>query len=271
MILFVFEGRKDEPKIMATLKYLFFRNGPEQVLCSFGTDTYTLWKEVQCHQKDGFEADVFQIVKERLHTRDDNSLDKYKSYQIDSIYLIFDYDPQNKKLGMDKLNSALHSLVRTFNNPMESGQLYISYPMVEALFCEDSFNDDKFVSSKVFLSDCSDFKKWCKKYAVAAKKNSLIFKTNKNHEIADSISDCCEEEVKDRWKKLVVSNVKKANYICNGSDCFSEVVENISQEIIFEKEIALYVSPAQEVAILSSFPFFLCDYFRGKGIFEFQQ
>ena len=77
MILFIFEGQVEEPKIMATIKQLFLSNIEEQLLCSFGSDTYTLWKDIVEYQKNGYEVDVFNIVKERLHSRGDYSLDKY--------------------------------------------------------------------------------------------------------------------------------------------------------------------------------------------------
>lgn len=96
MILLIFEGQKEEPQIMTTIKTLFFGRGKEQLLCSYGTDTYTLWRDIKLYTEDGYDVDVFQIVKERMHSRGDYSLDVYDSYSIDSIYLFFDYDPQTK-------------------------------------------------------------------------------------------------------------------------------------------------------------------------------
>ena len=101
MILFIFEGQVEEPKIMATIKQLFLSEIEEQLLCSFGADTYTLWKDIVEYGRDGYEIDVFNIVKERLRSRGDHSLDNYNSHQIESIYLFFDYDPQNRMRNPD--------------------------------------------------------------------------------------------------------------------------------------------------------------------------
>lgn len=173
MILLIFEGQKEEPQIMTTIKTLFFGRGKEQLLCSYGTDTYTLWRDIKLYTEDGYDVDVFQIVKERMHSRGDYSLDVYDSYSIDSIYLFFDYDPQNKKLGLQRLNKAVSELIDTFNNPMDNGQLFISYPMAEAVYCEDSIPSDAFMTATVSLNDCHGFKDWIKNYNIAKSKNTI--------------------------------------------------------------------------------------------------
>ena len=67
MILLVFEGQVGEPNGMTTLQHLYFSDAANYILCSYGTDTYTLWKDVKRHELDG-EADVFAIMKERFLT-----------------------------------------------------------------------------------------------------------------------------------------------------------------------------------------------------------
>lgn len=53
---------------------------------------------------------------------------------------IFDFDPQNKGGDIEKLNAGIRDLEKLFNDPKENGQLFISYPMSEALLC---INDAK--------------------------------------------------------------------------------------------------------------------------------
>ena len=118
MILLILEGANTEPPIVATIRLLFFANNPDQLVCSYGTDTYTLWKEIKSYMDDGNEPDVFEIVRERLHRSGDTSLDNYDSYQFDSIYLFFDYDPQNNTVSSETLNASITEMLKLFSDPI---------------------------------------------------------------------------------------------------------------------------------------------------------
>lgn len=267
MILLVFEGQKDEPIIMATIKALFFHKEEEYVLCSYGTDTYSLWKEVSGHIANGYEADVFQIVKAKAISRGDHSLDKYDSYEFEAIYLFFDYDPQNAKLGLPKINTAVTSIIKTFNDPMDSGQIFISYPMVEALYCEDCFPDTNFMSATVALNNCRGFKRWSKKYYVSTNKECVRFRANRQGEIKESINEVRNDDLKKKWIELIKMNSAKANLICNNDANVPANVSQIPQSLIYQQEYEDYVTKNDTVSILSSFPLFLFEYFHGNGDF----
>lgn len=269
MILLIFEGINEEPKIMATIKELFFPN-EEQLHCSYGQDTASLYADIKKHQETEFdEPDVFEIVKESLHRRNDHSLDVYKSYQFDSIYLIFDYDPQND-LGLEEVNNRIAKVIKFFSEPMDKGQMYVSYPMIEALYCEDSFPDETFINAIATMDDCHDFKKWCRKYKAGSNKELVLFKTRKdndgNYFIVDK-DNTPERKAQLRyaWINLIKENVKKANFICNDTISSDVEVHAITQEKVFANELEKYVLPKGEISILSAFALFLYDYFHGNG------
>lgn len=264
MILLVFEGEKDEPKIMATIKRLFFNGMENQLLCSYGTDTYTLWKDVRRHAEDGYEVDIFQIVKERLHKRGDHTLDGYFSYQIDSIYMFFDYDPQNTKLGLGRLNPAIESIVEMFNDPMDKGQIFISYPMVEALYCMDSISGNDYLSAVVPTADCSQFKKWIHKYSIACNKSSIILKTDGSHAVIEEATDERLSNMTNCWNAIVKLNAMKANRICNSLDSYPDDIGQILQRKIFNAESEM-IATRNQLAIISAFAMFLYEYFHGNG------
>lgn len=91
MILFIFEGKKDEPCLYDNIKSLFFSQDDGQVLCSFCSNIYTFYKRLK-DDFDGF-ADVVSVLKAELKKTDpDSELFKYKSADFESIYLFFDYD-----------------------------------------------------------------------------------------------------------------------------------------------------------------------------------
>lgn len=267
MILFVFEGQKEEPHVMATIKHLFFSGREKQMFCSFGCDTYALWQEVRKYLTDGGEPDVFEIVRERLHTRDDHSLDGYYSYQFDSVYLFFDYDPQNGTICLGELNSAIEHMIHTFSDPMGNGLLLLSYPMTEALYCENCLPDSDYMNAVVPIADCHDFKTWCQRYDFAKKRYKLTFKTNKAGEISEQVTDIRQNELLASWNELIKLNASKANDLCCSSSGLPLNESDISQNRIFRRQLELFILPAGNVTILSAFPLFLFEYFHGNGSF----
>ena len=264
MILLVFEGQVGEPKVMTTLQHLYFSDAANYILCSYGTDTYTLWKDVKRHELDG-EADVFAIMKERLHSGGDHSLDQYDSYQIESIYLFFDYDPQNNTIPPHLLNQAISEMVALFDDPMDKGKIFISYPMLEGLFCLNSIPDVAFLHSVVSIADCHGFKGWCKQFLFGKNPELLIYKTDKDGRIVDDPS-MRKQELLQKWNALVTMTANKANLICHGVPAPPDNVDDISQNDIFQHQLEDYVVPNSCISILSAFPLFLFDYFHGNGV-----
>ncbi|MCF0195390.1 MAG: hypothetical protein HUK00_09490 [Bacteroidaceae bacterium] len=271
MILLIFEGNNEEPKIMATIKALFFPS-EEQVHCSYGHDTASLYAEIKKHQESEFEEpDVFEIVKEALHRRNEHSLDKYKSHQFDSIYLFFDYDPQND-LGIEVVNERIEKVIELFSEPTDKGKMFVSYPMIEALYCEDSLPDKTFVDATVSLADCHDFKQWCRRYIIACNKELILYRTYRDKDGKYLIVDKDntperKEQLTATWISLVKENVMKANFICNDVKSSDVAVDAIGQGSIFSNELAKLIIPKKEVGILSAFALFLYDYFHGNGDF----
>lgn len=264
MILLVFEGQVGEPKVMATLQHLYFSDAANYILCSYGSDTYSLWKDVKRHELDG-EADVFAIMKERLHSRGDYSLDQYSSYQIESVYLFFDYDPQNNTIPPGLLNQSISEMVTLFDDPMDKGKIFISYPMLEGLFCLQSIPDAAFFDTVVFLADCRGFKGWCQQFLYERNPNLLLYKTDGDGKIKDD-SPAKKQELLDKWNTLVIMTVNKANLICHGTSVMPNNVDEISQIDIVRHQIDDFVIPCSCVSILSAFPLFIFDYFHGNGV-----
>ena len=262
MILLVFEGTDSEPHLMATLRELFFPGEKEYVLCSFGTDTYTLWKEVNEHSAEGFDADTFTILKQYLQRKGDHTLDGYYSYQVEAIYLFFDYDPQNR-MPAEMLNRAISQMCSTFDDEMDRGKIYISYPMFESLFCEDTIPEDAYLDLSIPVALCNGFKGWAHdNFYYGSHPLALSFRTSKQYEITEIITEDRRNELFTRWKELVEMNVRKAIHICNNKNELSSSEVSISQQNIFQHELDDYVSPLGEVAVLNSFPLFLFDFFR---------
>lgn len=130
MILFVFEGAKREPDLFRAIETLFFQD-KQNIVCSFGNNIYELYNELQSFEGDG---DIVSILKERYQGQKDSPFtDDAKSSDFSEIYLIFDYDFQNKNISLDVMNSQLEEMLDMFDDETDNGRLYINYPMVEAI------------------------------------------------------------------------------------------------------------------------------------------
>ena len=261
MILLILEGANTEPSIATTIRQLFFADNPDQLVCSYRTDTYTLWKEIKSYMDDGNEPDVFEIVRERLHRSGDTSLDSYDSYQFDSIYLFFDYDPQNRTVSMETLNASIAEMLKLFSDPMDKGQIFISYPMVESLFCQNSVPEASYMNARVAIVDCGKFKSLANRYECNQKRYKIIYKQDKDGNIREPVS-MRQTELKKTWVTLVKMHAIKANYISNNIAMLPTTVEEVSELRIFNGQLNRFL-PSGLVSLLSAFPMFLFEYFHG--------
>lgn len=253
MILFVFEGAKREPDLFRAIETLFFQD-KQNIVCSFGNNIYELYNELQSFEGDG---DIVSILKERYQGQKDSPFTgDAKSSDFSEIFLIFDYDFQNKNLPLEVMNSQIEEMLNLFNDETDNGRLYINYPMVESIRYTKTLPDKDFWTYVISRKDCTD----------------SSFKS-----IADSFSDyksldfltlsarrpATEKEISsrtDNWSLLIVQNVSKANYICCGENVIPKEKEVVSQMAIFDAQKGS-LADSESVSILSAFPLFLFDYF----------
>lgn len=253
MILFVFEGAKREPDMFRAIETLFFQD-KQNIVCSFGNNIYELYNELQSFEGDG---DVVSILKERYQGQKDSPFTgDAKSSDFSEIFLIFDYDFQNKNLPLEVMNRQIEEMLNLFNDETDNGRLYINYPMVEAIRYTKTLPDKDFWTYVISRKDCTD----------------SSFKS-----IADSFSDyksldfltlsprrpATDKERSTRlgnWSLLIAQNVSKANYLCRGENSIPEDKDVVNQLAVFDAQ-KRYLTSSESVSILSAFPLFLFDYF----------
>ncbi len=234
-ILFVFEGERTEKLITDNLKVNFFDDSNTIIQCAYCTTIYNLYNTLS---KDE-DLDLFVLLK-GISCNQEN-LKVFKRDDFAEIYLFFDYDGHTTSADDEKLKSILEF----FNEETEFGKLYISYPMVEAL---------KHCSRTI------DFKE----LKVQAKLK-IKYKQLANQE--------CEERfinmpiyTREIWVKLIEFHIKKMNYIV--VDEYNFPSNNFAQSDIFLKQLEKYINVDSTVAVLSSFPIFIFDYYGVKFISE---
>lgn len=231
-ILFVFEGEKTEKQITNNLTQ-FFINENTLVQCAYCADIYQLYKQIE----DDEDLDTFQLLKER--GQNSTLLAEYKRDDFAEIYLFFDYDGHATLADDQKVAQVLGF----FNNETTAGKLYISYPMVEAL----KHNPD----TTLF-----------KDLKVKAKEN-IGYKQLVNNETQAVLKQITQYN-KTIWLDLIALHLKKMNHIVHDSYALPSLV--INQHNIFLKQLEKFIQVDETVAVLSSFPIFLFDYYGCKSM-----
>lgn len=226
-ILFVFEGEKTEKRIVDNLTR-YFVNEKTIVQCVFSTDIYKLYKEIA----NDDDLDTFVLLKGKPQNAD--ALSEYSRVDFAEIYLFFDYDGHAPEACDDKIKE----LLSFFNEETESGKLFISYPMVEAL---------KHYSEKI------DFKN----LKVQAKEN-IRYKRIVHREADIELRDFSSYS-KAIWIQQINIHLNKLNFIID--DEYSLPTKNSSQNEIFLKQLEKYIDIDSTVSVLSSFPVFIFDYY----------
>tara|TARA_B110000027_G_C16105459_1_gene295059 strand:+ start:1243 stop:1977 length:735 start_codon:yes stop_codon:yes gene_type:complete len=226
-LLFIFEGASSEKEIMTSVTNHFTFNS-SLVQCVFDADIYQLYKLISADE----DLDTFTIIKNRFNNK--NILDGYTRKDFAEIYLFFDYDGHDTFANDDSISD----LLRIFNQETETGKLFISYPMVEAI---------------KHLGEHVDFKN----LKVKCKENIRYKKIA--GEIAPHHLQPLKRFTRVAWCEILNEHLRKMNFIVN--DNFVLPVEYTSQDVIFQNQLDKYINIDETVAVLSSFPIFLFDYY----------
>lgn len=278
MILFIFEGGDREPALYKTMKYLFLSDSIKgDIIVSYCSNIYSLYqkmKDLDAFDENIDSADIVMVLKEQLANSQSQQDELSKIESCDSIsevYLFFDYDLKRtdelNKLSVEEQNSQIRELLDYFDNETEHGKLFIDYPMVESIrYFKKELPDEDYAT---YVTDMFIGKAF-KKEAAETFYPSLQFITfnlNKSNELKIPLTKEKEldlekiNRVKSNWLFIKDLNVKKANYICSGTNDFPEIKDKINQQNIFTGQIEKYL-PDGKIAILNSFPLFLYEYLR---------
>lgn len=133
-VLFIVEGESAEPSLIKTFNKCF-NLGESTNIYSYGTSIYQLYEELKLDEY----LDIVLHLKSKATRKSDK---KMLSKDFAAIYLIFDFEPQDKKFTCEKIIK----MNEFFNESLENGLLLISYPMLE------SFKHLKKMPDKDFLT-----------------------------------------------------------------------------------------------------------------------
>jgi hypothetical protein len=246
IIVIISEGERTEKQIMENLEENFFKaTAKDKVIefLSFKTNIYTLWKVLK---EDDFDTRIIEVMRER-DAEAAKKLENFTMESISQIYLFFDYDGHAHEKE-EEVDQIINEMISVFDNETDHGKIYISYPMVEAV---------------KHLKKNGDLFKEC---TVPAKQN-IQYKNlvSQNTDFQNLISLSFDD-----WYFIIDQNLKKANYMLGRSFSipeYSEYRSYFDQSSLFQIQVDKYIIIAGNVAVLSSFPFFLIDYF-GENIYQ---
>jgi len=235
-ILFVFEGEKTEKQITNNLKKYFISEN-SVIECAYCANIYKLYKEIS----EDEDLDTFQLLKETPQNKE--ILSTFNRNDFAEIYMFFDYDGHDTLADDKKVNE----IINFFNEETETGKIFISYPMVESL---------------KHYSDLIDFKK----LKVSAKHN-IKYKNLVDNDAQNDLKQFSKYS-KQIWISLIDMHLRKANYIAN--NYYTIPLKNsITQNAIFINQLDKYIKVDSTVAVLSSFPAFLFEYYGYDYIVKF--
>ncbi len=271
MILFILEGKKQEPRIYKTIQQIYFRNRIEdEIIVSYCSNIFSLFNKMKEYDSFDGGADIVKILKLEQKENPEISDSLLAIEHTDSfseIYLFFDYDLQriNKynTMAIEEQNNILKQMLEYFSNETDKGKLYINYPMIESLrYFKKSLPDEDYYkyTSKVF--DNISFKQKCSEESYYKNFDFIALRIGKGYKNPIINDKSSFETIKQNWKTIIDLNVIKANYICCDELAVPGSKEYIAQERILANQINKYLQRSGEVSILNSFPLFIYEYFK---------
>lgn len=238
-ILLIAEGTKAEPRIIDNLKNIFF-NDKIIIKILYGTSIYHLYEKI----KEDEDIDIVEILRE-MSSNNREILKDVQRKSISSIFLFFDHDSHATNADEEKIKK----LIEFFNNETDKGKLYISYPMLEALRYIDNLSEVYDEKDSYWPTTQNRFFK----QSASNKIRSISHLSTYNYDL-------------DTWNILNRYNWRKANLLINKTFSLPDynTLSKFTQNIIHieQQNLMNNSSPDKVIVILSSFSFFISDYFK---------
>lgn len=274
MILFIFEGKDDEPRLYKTLKEIFhFELNEEEILHYYCSNIFSLYDTIKEYGIFDGSVNLINVLKEEAakHKEVKSDLDRIKySYEVSEIFMFFDYDirkqDKKNKLTIEQQNAKILELFNYFENESLDSErngikLYINYPMIESYrFFKKELPDEDFKNYTFDLMSEKSFKQLVNEESFYQNLKYLCFDMKKSGEIKSTEDEGRIDKIRQNWLCLKDLNIKKAYFICADDFSIPENKDSITQRNIFDKQIEKYITTKHEVAVLNAFPLFWFEY-----------
>lgn len=264
MILFIFEGKNQEPKIYKTLERLFFsEENDERIYVSYCSNIYNFYNIIRSHDLfNNNDSSIPLLIKEEMRKHPDLNphISDFNADDISQVFIFFDYDIQNSNATRGEqtkeYNLQIQEMLSFFNDETNHGKLYINYPMVDSYRYTDKLPDDNYYTYEISLKNCNRFKE-------LLAKDKPLYRNEKRLQIREIENEYVNNDnVLRDWKYINSQNIAKANYVCTGQNTIPIIKETVTQDSVFKNQLKEFVYKKNTVSILNSFPLFLMDYFK---------
>ncbi len=238
--VFIVEGENRDLRFIEAITRLYIKDFDESVIINVPAagNIYMLYEKMRA---DDFETDVIEVLRENIEPAR-KKLENVSRDKVTEVYLFFDADLHNNNyVGDEQSEIILNKMLSVFNNETDNGKLYISYPMVEALY--DVREGQCKAYSRCFISreEFADYKR------MAGTGNALSSK---------------HFQTEEEWKKVIQAFYLRINCLYNCDNMSYEQYRELVSPLHIFKRQNLYIDDKDEVFVLSALPELLLDYFR---------
>lgn len=242
---FIVEGEDRDYRFISGMISTFFKGKYESVTVCLPAEQniYMLYNKLK---EDNFETDLIELLREdKNNTAAIRALEGIERQRIDEIYLFFDYD-----IHQDNLPSAqnpvevLKSMLEFYSNETEHGKLYLSYPMVEALYDYRDGYCEAATDCWFPVNEIGDYYKTkAGQYGHHSSRHMLRY---------------------EEWREIIAVFGLRIQCLF-GVDRINHTFfkDNVTTTAIFDRQKELLLQK-NAVFVLSAIPEFLLDYFRSS-------
>lgn len=240
--LFVVEGEARDLRFAEEMRGFMGVRGEVRLVClPAEQNVYMLYRRLA---DDDFESDVVEVLRESVPAAA-KCLEGISRDSVDQVYLFFDYDPHQDNVSTEDPDALLESMISAFDNENDSGKLYISYPMVEALYDYRAGQCQTHSGCYIDSADIPSYKRFA----------------------GEGNPNASKRMGAEEWKDLIACFVLRCKCLLNMDEVsFDGYRERVTVGTIFHKERGL-LRQEGKVFVLSAFPEFLLDYF-GANFFN---
>lgn len=234
--LFIVEGESRDLRFAKEMQQCFMKPESEvKIICLPAMQNiYMLYQKLAA---DDFETDIVEVLRESVPAAA-KSLTGVSRDSVEQVYLFFDYDPHQNNVTNKNADALVETMISTFDNEHENGKLYISYPMVEALYDYRAGQCQSHSGCFIDATDIPTYKQ------ISGEGNPNV---SKHMEIM-------------QWKDSIACFALRCKCLLNMETLSFELYrEQVTVKALFDRERKLLHEDGKVFA-LSAFPEFLLDY-----------
>lgn len=161
VILFIVEGEDRDYRFVHEMSTCFFTKGKYKSVVIKLPAAQNIYMLYELLAKDDFESDIVEVLREAVEGAEE-ILKGVKRQNINEVYLLFDYDIHQNNLsqasGCGDPDQVIERMLTVFDNETENGKLYISYPMVEALYDYQDSKCEAFYKCILPVAEVGEYK-----------------------------------------------------------------------------------------------------------------